>query len=356
MSRRPDAFSQIPTTTRMPIPEAAAAPPAAAPAVPLRAGIVALREALAQRIVGQHSLLDRMLVALLTGGHLLVEGLPGLAKTTAVKALARAVHARFQRVQFTPDLLPGDLTGGDVFLPADGRTRFVAGPLFHDIVLADEINRAPAKVQSALLEAMQERQVTVGGATHALPAMFLVIATQNPLEQSGTYPLPEAQLDRFLLHVRVDYPSAAHERGILDLHLAHGAAPAAAQRAEPGDVVVDAETVLHARDAVARVHLAAPLRAAIVGLVRATRAPQGVDPALDGLVAAGASPRATLALAHAAQALAYLRGRDYVIPDDIVELAPDVLRHRIVLQFDAELRAIDVDSLVQRLLRGLRFD
>ena len=323
-------------------------PPAAA-APSRQAAVVELRAVLAQRIVGQQALLDRMVVALLTGGHLLVEGLPGLAKTTAVKALARAVHARFQRVQFTPDLLPGDITGGDIFLPAEGCSRFVAGPLFHDIVLADEINRAPAKVQSALLEAMQERQVTVGGTTYPLPPMFLVMATQNPLEQSGTYPLPEAQLDRFLLHVLIDYPSAEQERSILDMDLAAGEGGGDRADAET-HTRIDAAVVLQAREEVRRVYLAEALRAAIVELVRCTRAPQLHDPALEGLVDAGASPRAMLALAHSAQALAYLRGRDYVIPDDIVELAPDVLRHRIVLNLEAELRAIDADALVRRLL------
>ena len=315
--------------------------------------MVELRSSLARRIVGQQPLLDRMVVALLTGGHLLVEGLPGLAKTTAVKALAHAVHASFQRVQFTPDLLPGDITGGDVFLPAEGRSRFVAGPLFHDIVLADEINRAPAKVQSALLEAMQERQVTVGGTTHALPPLFLVMATQNPLEQSGTYPLPEAQLDRFLLHVVLDYPSEAQERSILDNDLADAVSARERAAAQPS---VDAATVLEARAEVRCVHLAESLRDAIVTLVRATRDPERHDASRVGLVAAGASPRAMLALAHAAQALAYLRGRDYVIPDDIVELAPDVLRHRIVLNLEAELRGVDADALIGQLLQRCSFD
>ncbi len=315
--------------------------------------MVELRASLARRIVGQQPLLDRMVVALLTGGHLLVEGLPGLAKTTAVKALAHAVHASFQRVQFTPDLLPGDITGGDVFLPAEGRSRFVAGPLFHDIVLADEINRAPAKVQSALLEAMQERQVTVGGTTHALPPLFLVMATQNPLEQSGTYPLPEAQLDRFLLHVVLDYPSEAQERSILDKDLADAVSARERAAAQPP---VDAATVLEARAEVRSVHLAESLRDAIVTLVRATRDPERHDASRVGLVAAGASPRAMLALAHAAQALAYLRGRDYVIPDDIVELAPDVLRHRIVLNLEAELRGVDADALIGQLLQRCSFD
>ena len=312
-----------------------------------RTAVQGLREQLARSIVGQQALLDRLVVALLSGGHLLVEGLPGLAKTTAIKALARAVHASFRRVQFTPDLLPGDLTGGDVYLPAEGRSRFVEGPLFHDLVLADEINRAPAKVQSALLEAMQEGQVTVGGRSHALPAMFLVMATQNPLDQSGTYPLPEAQLDRFLLHVVLDYPSAEQERLILDTELARaGQAPVE----PPG--AIDSVLVLRARQRVRGVHLADSLRGGIVDLVRATREPQSRRAALGGLVEAGASPRAVLALAHAAQALAYLRWRDYVLPEDIVELAPDVLRHRLVLHPQARVQGLDADAVVRELLQA----
>jgi MoxR-like ATPase len=316
--------------------------------------IAALRTQLSADIVGQAALLDRLVIGLLTGGHLLLEGLPGLAKTTAVKALSSRVHASFQRVQFTPDLLPGDLTGTEVFNPVDGSVRFVRGPLFHDIVLADEINRAPAKVQSALLEAMQERQVTVGGVTRALPPLFLVMATQNPLEQSGTYPLPEAQLDRFLLHVVLHYPKADEELRILDLDLLRDT-----QRplSEPPELqpeqapLMDAAAVLQARHAVRRVHLAPILRHYIVDLVRATRDPGALVPRLAGMVEAGGSPRAVLALAHAAQALAYLRGREFVLPDDIIELAPDVLRHRIVLALEADLQGVSTDALIADLLQ-----
>ncbi|MGC9162543.1 MAG: AAA family ATPase [Thiomonas sp.] len=311
--------------------------------------MAALRAQLGNDIVGQTALLDRLVVGLLTGGHLLLEGLPGLAKTTAVKALASRVHASFQRVQFTPDLLPGDLTGTEVFNPADGSVRFVRGPLFHDIVLADEINRAPAKVQSALLEAMQERQVTVGGVTHALPPLFLVLATQNPLEQAGTYPLPEAQLDRFLLHVRLDYPTADEELRILQLHLQSGEASRAGAPPQLAPAI-DPSAVLAARQEVLQVHVAESLQRAIVELVRATRTPQQRVPRLAGTVAAGASPRAVLALAHAARALAYLRGRDFVLPDDVIALVPDVLRHRIVLSLDAALQEIDADALIAELL------
>ena len=314
---------------------------------PHQAAIAALRRELAADIVGQTALLDRLVVGLITGGHLLLEGLPGLAKTTAVKALAARVHAAFQRVQFTPDLLPGDLTGSEMFNPADGSLRFVPGPLFHDIVLADEINRAPAKVQSALLEAMQEHQVTIGGVTHALPPLFLVLATQNPLEQAGTYALPEAQLDRFLLHVRLDYPAAGEELRILQLHLRGGAPDAAADATPPA---IDIAAVLAARQEVLQVHVAESLQRAIVDLVRATRAPERHVPRLAGTVAAGASPRAVLALALAARALAYLQGRDFVLPDDLIAMAPDALRHRLVLSIDAGLQGVDADAVIAALL------
>ena len=311
--------------------------------------IAALRLQLNADIVGQTALLDRLVIGLLTGGHLLLEGLPGLAKTTAVKALAARVRASFQRVQFTPDLLPGDLTGTEVFNPTDGTVRFVRGPLFHDIVLADEINRAPAKVQSALLEAMQERQITVSGLTHALPPLFLVLATQNPLEQAGTYPLPEAQLDRFLLHVRLDYPQADEELRILQMHL-QANYPTRSIIGRDAEHPIDLATVLTARQEVLQVHVAESLQRAIVDLVRATRQPQQHVARLAGMVTAGASPRAVLALADAARALAYLRGRDFVLPDDVIALAPDVLRHRIVLSLDAGLQAMSADALIADLL------
>jgi MoxR-like ATPase len=320
---------------------------------PHQTEVAALREQLSTDIVGQTALLDRLVIGLLTGGHLLLEGLPGLAKTTAVKALASRVHASFQRVQFTPDLLPGDLTGTEVFNPAEGTVRFVRGPLFHDIVLADEINRAPAKVQSALLEAMQERQITVGGVSYPLPPLFFVLATQNPLEQAGTYALPEAQLDRFLLHVRLDYPAADEELRILQLHL-QASDPARSLGGGPPPAV-DVPTVLAARQEVLQVHVAESLQRAIVDLVRATRAPQQRLAGMDGVVAAGASPRAVLALAHAARALAYLRGRDFVLPDDVMALAPDVLRHRIVLSLDAGLREVSCDALIADLLAATQW-
>jgi MoxR-like ATPases len=313
---------------------------------PTQARVLELRRVLAGSIIGQADFLDRLVVGLLAGGHVLVEGLPGLAKTTAVRALAAAVNAGFCRVQFTPDLLPGDLTGTEVFQPGDGSLRFVSGPLFHQLVLADEINRAPAKVQSALLEAMQERQITVGGVSRALPSPFMVLATQNPIEQAGTYPLPEAQLDRFLLHLRLDYPASADERRVLDRHLA-------GEDLRLPDAVIDAATVLAARAEVRAIHLAEPLRDYVIELVRATREPQKLDPELRDSVAAGASPRAALALADGARALAYLRGRDHVLPDDLLDLAPDVLRHRLLLTVEASFRGIGADHLIARLLERL---
>jgi len=306
-----------------------------------------LRQALSRVIVGQNILLDRLVVGLLAGGHVLVEGVPGLAKTTAVKTLAASIHGSFRRIQFTPDLLPGDLTGTDIY--HEGRFEFVEGPLFHDIVLADEINRAPAKVQAALLEAMQEHQITVGGVTRPLPPLFMVMATQNPLEQAGTYPLPEAQLDRFLLHVALDYPSDAEELDILRRDRAHatnaGHAPVAA--------VIDTATVLAARAEVQKVHVSDEVERYIVALVRATRAPGEWRADWAQTVDVGASPRAALALLHASAAAAYLRGRDYVTPDDVRELAADCLRHRITLSLDARLQKLGRDAFIAGLLEAV---
>jgi len=308
--------------------------------------ILKLRQALETVIVGQAKLLDRLVIGLLAGGHVLVEGLPGLAKTTAVKTLAARIHAEFRRIQFTPDLLPGDLTGSDIYRPQDGSFQFSEGPLFHQIILADEINRAPAKVQSALLEAMQEHQITVGNTTRRLPDLFMVMATQNPLEQAGTYPLPEAQLDRFLLHVTLDYPSADEELEIMrrdrSLHLSEGVPPL--------DAVLDVATVLAARREAEQVHLAPAVERYIVDLARATRNPGALKPEWIGVVEVGASPRAALAISRAAAALAYLRGRDYVTPDDVREIAPDCLRHRVILSLEARLKQIGRDAFIAGLL------
>ena len=311
--------------------------------------ILALRQSLDSAIVGQTKLLDRLVVTLIAGGHVLVEGLPGLAKTLAVKTLAQAVHASFQRIQFTPDLLPGDLTGTDLYNPNEGSFDFAQGPLFHEIVLADEINRAPAKVQSALLEAMQERQITVGGVTRALPPLFMVMATQNPLEQAGTYPLPEAQLDRFMLHVRLDYPSETEELEVLRRERAR-----LKQATDtPPTPVIDAALVLKARTEVNHLHIAPELEQYIVSLVSATRNLEKIAPEVARFIQVGASPRATLAIAHAAQALAYLRGRNFVSPDDILDIAPDCLRHRLIPTVSARVEKVTLDSVIGKLLEAV---
>lgn len=310
---------------------------------------LSLRQHLEQVIVGQAALLDRLMVGLLTGGHILLEGPPGLAKTTAVNTLASGVHASFQRIQFTPDLMPGDLTGTDIFDPNESTFRFVEGPVFHEIVLADEINRAPPKVQSALLEAMQEHQVTVGGVTRPLPDLFIVMATQNPLEQSGTYPLPEAQLDRFLLQVNLDYPTADEELQILQRDRARHYGedkPALKSPLQP-------DTVLKARREVAEIHVETMLERYIVTLVGATRDLEKWQPMWKDYLMAGASPRASIALLRASSAMAYLRGRDHVTPDDIIDIAPDVLRHRIIPGYAARAAEVDRDTIIQTLIENV---
>ena len=299
-----------------------------------------------RQVLGQEALVERLLVALLADGHLLVEGVPGLAKTRVVKVLAAGIEGEFQRIQFTPDLLPADLTGTEVFRPDEGRFVFQPGPLFHNLILADEINRAPAKVQSALLEAMGERQITSGRATYPLDPLFLVMATQNPIEQEGTYPLPEAQRDRFLLHVRMDYPDRASELAMLDLvraELRHGrrALPEPPRRLER-------EIVMAARRQVLDLYLAPELARYLVELAAASRAP--ADPELAALIAYGASPRGTLALDLAARAHAWLEGRDYVSPQDIQAVVHDVLRHRLILSYQAEADGVGADELIDRLL------
>lgn len=310
-----------------------------------------IRSHLEKVIVGQSDLLDRLLIGVLSGGHILLEGLPGLAKTTAVHALASGIHASFQRIQFTPDLMPGDLTGSDIFDPKDSAFHFIEGPLFHEIVLADEINRAPPKVQSALLEAMQEHQITVGGVTRDLPELFMVLATQNPLEQSGTYPLPEAQLDRFLLHVVLDYPGAEDELLILKRDRQHHFGI----DKDSVDSPITPETVLAARREVAEIHVEEVLEEYIVKLVGMTRhlgeiQPVDSDDQWQDFLRAGASPRASIALLRASSALAYIKGRDYVIPEDIIEMAPDVLRHRLILGHAARAANFDADMIIQHLL------
>jgi MoxR-like ATPase len=309
-----------------------------------------LKDYLNSQVIGQELLIERLLIALLADGHLLVEGAPGLAKTRMVKALAAGIEARFHRIQFTPDLLPSDLTGTDVFHPENASFAFMPGPLFHNLVLADEINRAPAKVQSALLEAMAERQITIGSKTYPLPELFLVLATQNPIEQEGTYPLPEAQLDRFLLYVKVDYPDASVEGKILEL---------ARQEAKNGHVaLLSPETKLsqndlfNARKEVLAVFTSDVMTQYIIDLVLATRQPQKYSQStLRQWIRFGASPRATIALDRCAKAHAWLAGRDFVTPEDIHAIIHDVLRHRLLLTFEAEAEGIAPEQLIDELLK-----
>ncbi len=297
------------------------------------------------RIIGQEQLLERLMIALLNGGHLLVEGAPGLAKTRAIKELASAVEGDFHRIQFTPDLLPSDVTGSEVYRPEDGTFRFQQGPVFHNLLLADEINRAPAKVQSALLEAMAEHQVSVGRRTFQLPELFLVMATQNPIEQEGTYPLPEAQLDRFLMHVKVAYPDADAEQRIL--HLVREEARQGRSATSPPPQRLSEEAIFSARQAMLALHMAEPVEQYLVQLVMATRHPKGQ---LAEWIEYGASPRGTIALDGCARAVAWLGGRDFVSPEDVQRIAHDVLRHRVLLTFEAEAQGVQVDQVIDGLI------
>ena len=307
------------------------------------AWVAPLRTEIARVLVGQTMLVDRLLVALLTNGHVLLEGVPGLAKTLAVRTLAGALNAKFQRVQFTPDLLPADVIGTMVYHPKDGSFTPRLGPIFANLVLADEINRAPAKVQSALLEAMQERQVTIGEHTHKLPDPFLVLATQNPIDQEGTYTLPEAQLDRFLLKVRVDYPNPAEERQVLD------AMATSAPKLDVGKVTEVAD-VITSRKVVNDLYIDEKIRDYIVSIIHASRFPEAVAPHLKLLIRCGASPRGTINLALASKAYAFLQGRNYVVPQDIKDLAPDILRHRILLTYEAEAEGVTSEDVISTLL------
>ena len=301
---------------------------------------------LESQIVGQPTLVERLLIALIADGHLLVEGAPGLAKTKAIKTLADGIEGDFHRIQFTPDLLPSDVTGTDIYRPENGTFEFQKGPIFHNLVLADEINRAPAKVQSALLEAMAERQVSVGQASYALPALFLVMATQNPIEQEGTYPLPEAQLDRFLMHVRVDYPDVAAERSIL--RLARAEASQQRKTALPPTPVTQA-ALFAAREEVLQVHMAEAVEEYIVQLTAATRSPKTYGADLAKWIEFGVSPRATIGLDRCAKAHAWLKGRDFVSPDDVQAVLGDVFRHRLLLSFEAEANGMTPDDVIAEL-------
>ena len=310
-----------------------------------RGKLDAVREHIASCVIGQQQLVDGMLVCLLSDGHLLVEGLPGLAKTTAVKALSEAIEGDFHRVQFTPDLLPSDLVGTDIYRHEKGEFEFRPGPLFHNILLADEINRAPAKVQSALLEAMAERQITVGQTSYPLPDVFMVLGTQNPIEQEGTYHLPEAQLDRFLMQVRAEHPNHDEELQILELdNSRQTVAP------EPPSTVLSQNDLLAMRAAASVHYLDPKLNRYIVDLVQATRHPVAYSDDLARWIRYGASPRASIALARCARALAWMRGDDYVSPEHIQQVAPEVLRHRLLLTFEAEAEAITTDDFIQNLL------
>ncbi|ALO42884.1 AAA family ATPase [Pseudoalteromonas phenolica] len=305
----------------------------------------ALKKYLDTQIIGQPELTLALLIAMLADGHLLVEGPPGLAKTRAVNALAKGIEGTFQRVQFTPDLLPADVTGTDIYRQQTNEFVFESGPLFHNLILADEINRAPAKVQSALLEAMAERQVTVGKNTYPLSDLFMVMATQNPLEQEGTYPLPEAQLDRFLLHLNIDYPGAENELAILRLTRGE-----ALEEHQADFTAISQNTLFEARKKVLSMHLAEPLEQYLVQLIIATREAAKLDEQLGRWIEFGASPRATIALDKCARAHAWLHERDFVTPDDIQAVLYNVLRHRIILSYEAQADGISKDQVISRIL------
>ncbi|UIF87538.1 MoxR family ATPase [Cupriavidus sp. UYPR2.512] len=316
-----------------------------------RDDVLALQQRMGESIVGQQRMIERLLLGLLADGHLLVEGLPGLAKTRAIKMLARNLDARLSRIQFTPDLLPADITGSEVYFTEGGKGefRFQAGPVFANLVLADEVNRSPAKVQAALLEAMEERQVTVGGATHKLEPLFLVMATQNPIEQEGTYPLPEAQMDRFLMHVSVGYPQAQAEADIVKLAREEEAGGAAGSGAQA--VRLAPEAIFTARAEIHAIHVSEAVERYIVTLVQATRAPKPVDDDLDKWIQIGVSPRGSIGLDKVARAHAWLHGRDFVTPEDVQAVVHDVFRHRLILSYEAHAAGIGADAAIDRLVQ-----
>jgi len=317
-----------------------------------RDDVLALQQRMGEAIVGQQHMIERMLLGLLADGHLLVEGLPGLAKTRAIKVLARNLEAKLSRIQFTPDLLPADITGSEVYYTEGGKGefRFQAGPIFANLVLADEVNRSPAKVQAALLEAMEERQVTVGGVTHKLDPLFLVMATQNPIEQEGTYPLPEAQMDRFLMHVNVTYPEADAEARIVALARAEesgaaaGAQAGAVQRLAP-------EVIFAARAEIHGIHVSEAVARYMVALVHATREPKAVDDEMDRWIQVGASPRGSIGLDKVARAHAWLHGHDFVSPEDVQAVVHEVFRHRLILSYEAHAAGISADAVIDRLVQ-----
>jgi MoxR-like ATPase len=317
------------------------------------------RDCLSKKIIGQDALVNKLFIALLADGHLLVEGAPGLAKTRAIKELGDLIEADFHRVQFTPDLLPADLTGTEIYRPQKGSFHFQKGPLFHNLLLADEINRAPAKVQSALLEAMAEKQITVGRETYQLPHLFMVMATQNPIEQEGTYPLPEAQLDRFLMHISISYPDPTAEKGILALNRSE--AHADLLQSQPINNPIDTKmtekkglisqsTLFSARQEILNIHMSQEVEDYLLSIILATRDPSPYDPELAKWINYGVSPRATIALDRCARAHAWLAGKDYVAPSDIQAVVPDIFRHRLLLSFEAEANGIDTDYFITKLL------
>jgi MoxR-like ATPase len=317
----------------------------------IQKALIELKNYISHEIIGQDVLVERMLIGLLADGHILVEGAPGLAKTRAINVLSRGIEGDFHRVQFTPDLLPADLTGTEIYRPQQGTFEFQKGPLFHNLILADEINRSPAKVQSALLEAMAERQITVGQATYPLPALFMVMATQNPIEQEGTYPLPEAQLDRFLLQVKVDYPNATHEKSIL--RLVREEAKQGGQTIKKTFKPIEQTTVFAARNAVLNLHLSDALEDYLLQIILATRNPKAYGEDLASWLHYGASPRASIALDRCSRAKAWLAQRDYVAPEDIQEMAFDVLRHRLILSYEAEAEGMTTDDVIKILLERI---
>jgi MoxR-like ATPase len=311
--------------------------------------ILVLRDFMNSRILGQDRLISRMLVALLADGHILVEGPPGLAKTRAVKTLASGLEGDFQRIQFTPDLLPSDLTGTDIYRPHDSSFSFLPGPLFHHVIVADEINRAPAKVQSALLESMEERQITVGKTTYPLPGLYFVMATQNPIEQEGTYPLPESQLDRFLLKVTIDYPRVDSEVQIMQ-QVRREAQQDQQALGIPDKLPITQQVIFDARQEILQMYMAQPVEQYIAQLVAASRNPQPYSSTLAGWIQYGASPRASLAFDRCCRALAWLEGRDYVSPEDVQKLAHEIMRHRVLLTYQAEADGVSVEQVIDELL------
>lgn len=314
-----------------------------------RDDILQLQQRMQKSIIGQSEVIERLLVVLLCNGNVLVEGLPGLAKTRAVKSLAKNLEAEFSRIQFTPDLLPSDITGSEMYLGEGGDERFAfqAGPIFANLVLADEVNRAPAKVQAALLEAMEERTISVGNKTHNLPPLFMVMATQNPVEQEGTYPLPEAQMDRFLMKVLVEYPPETDEVEVM--RLVRGEEAAVEGKKEAAKVIKQ-DAILQAREEIRGIHVSETVENYIVALISATRDPSRYEGDLKNWIEVGASPRGTLSLDKAGRAYAWFKGRDHVLPDDIQAIAPDVLRHRLMLSFEANAEGVTAERVIEELL------